>query len=115
MSYHAAMRDRGRRMVSGVALSPEPTATHTPGSLSRCRVYMTAPKESMNGSQVTPTGVVIRVPLEQEITAADRWQVTHRQGKRLKEFETYAIIGEPETVLGEKVLHCQRIFGGSAL
>lgn len=115
MSFHGHMRDKGRRVIAGVALSPEPTATYTPDFECRCRVVWGDTREVMDGSQVAASNVRIHIPLTQDVRNVDRWMVTHRKGKRLKEPELYAVLGQPREVLGEQVLDCKRITDGSAL
>ena len=114
MAFIGNMRDRCKVLThTSASAGPSPMSTYALGSEIRCRYARTDSKEVVDGSQMAPTNVEIRVPSGTTVTTSDRIRLTQLDGASVT--QDYAILGEPFNTLGQLVLDCQLVTSGSAL
>ena len=114
MAFTGNMRDRCKVLShTSASNGPSPISSFAVGSEIRCRYSRTDSREVVDGSQMAPSNVEIRVPSGTTITGSDRIRMTQLDGAAVT--QDYAIVGEPFTTLGQLVCDCQLVTGGSAL
>jgi hypothetical protein len=115
MAFTGAMVDRCRVLSHTAATTgPDPISTYIAGAEIRCRYSRAVEgREVVDGSQMTPTDVTIRVPRGTTVTSSDRIRLTKEHGAVVS--LDYAIVGEPYVSPGQIVLACQHVTAGSDL
>lgn len=105
------MRDTCQIGTAGTPSGGNPAPGYTYGSSLRCLYTRKGSTEVLDGSNITPTDVEIRVPRSTTVTSKDRVKLTKLNGATLSPERFYAVVGEPWETLAQIVLHCKLLPG----